>query len=99
MTKKYSSFKHHQLITESFRDFLAEEEGKLTAADYQKTVRDDRGRSGIQSGVDDVERNALAVLQQKVAQASAAGDIKSGPTARLIKALVKELDKIIAKKK
>ena len=27
MTKKYSSFKNHQLITESWRDFLAEEEG------------------------------------------------------------------------
>ena len=27
MTKKYSSYKEHQLITENWRDFLAEEEG------------------------------------------------------------------------
>ena len=71
----------------------------MTSADYQKSVRDDRGQSGSQSGVDDVERKALALVQQKVAQAAAAGDIKTGMPARLIKALVKELDKILAKKK
>jgi hypothetical protein len=104
MTKKHSSFKEHQLITENFRAFLAEQEDqeqgtRMTSADYQKSVRDDRGQAGSQTGVDDVERKALALVQQKVAQAAAAGDIKTGMPARLIKALVKELDKILAKKK
>ena len=49
MPKKYSSHKEHQLITENFRDFLAEEEdNKMTTSDYQKRVRADRGQSGIQ---------------------------------------------------
>lgn len=78
---------------------IREQDKRMTAADYQKSVRDDRGQAGSQTGVDDVERKALAVLQQKVAQAAAAGDIKTGMTARLIKALTKELDKILAKKK
>ena len=100
MQKKYYSHKEHQLITDNFRDFLAEEEdNKMTTSDYQKRVRADRGQSGIQSGIDDMERKALAVIQQKVSQAAAAGDIKTGSAARLIKALVKELDNILAKKK
>jgi hypothetical protein len=78
---------------------LREQDNRMTSADYQKSVRDDRGRSGVQSGIDDIERKVLALLQQKVSSAAAAGDIKTGVPARLIKALGKELDKILAKKK
>ena len=47
MTKKYSSFKNHQLITESWRNFIAEEANPIDAAEDALEAMDDAAQDKI----------------------------------------------------
>ena len=100
-----------KLSLETGRDYLGEEQNDgtppstgtpaetMSASDYRKAGMARFKTGASKPGIDPKERHALAIVTKKMEDAAAAGDIKTGTPARLLKNFVKVLDAIAAKAK